>query len=127
MMFDEDGSGFIERPELVRILKSTFRTDPATAGGDPNDPVKKQMEQQQQVDLETRATAILTDLGLPAHGAMSYDKFMELAKTQPNLLYPAMRIEKTVPDRFSIDNKLASKTQMERAGLLQDVDKTQME
>jgi len=120
MMFDEDGSGFIERPELVRILKSTFRTDPSTAGGDPNDPVKKQMEQQQQVDLETRATAILTDLGLPAHGAMSYDKFMELAKTQPNLLYPAMRIEKTVPAAFSIDSRLNKPKPENMAGLLHD-------
>jgi serine/threonine-protein phosphatase 2B regulatory subunit len=115
MMFDEDGSGFIERGELVRILKSTFRMDPSTV-----DNSEKAL--QAQADLEARATAILTDLGLPANGSMSYDKFMELAKTQPNLLYPAMRIEKTVPSAFSIDNKLQAKTNADRAGLLQDVE-----
>merc|ERR1711904_358652 len=31
MMFDEDGSGFIERGELVRILKSTFSVHPSQA------------------------------------------------------------------------------------------------
>jgi serine/threonine-protein phosphatase 2B regulatory subunit len=112
MMFDEDGSGFIERHELVRILKSTFRVDPSA---------EQNVEKMNQAtaDLDNRATAILTDLGLPPNGSISYDKFMELAKTQPNLLYPAMRIEKTVPDRFSIDSKL-KKPDADRAGLLQD-------
>merc|ERR1719487_253821 len=57
MMFDEDGSGFIERRELVKILQSTFRLDPSVGGG--------ASEGQANADLEARATAILTDLGLP--------------------------------------------------------------
>jgi serine/threonine-protein phosphatase 2B regulatory subunit len=114
MMFDEDGSGFIERAELVRILKSTFRADPTTV--QTADKIN-----QANLDLEARATAILTDLDLPVNGSMSYDKFMELAKTQPNLLYPAMRIEKTVPAAFSIDNRLNKTNPADRAGLLQDM------
>merc|ERR1719235_2295741 len=113
MMFDEDGSGFIERNELVRILKSTFSVNPTASSGNPD------ANAAMGADLESRATAILTDLGLPANGSMSYDKFMELAKTQPNLLYPAMRIEKTVPDKFSIDKRLKDKNLAEREGLLQ--------
>merc|ERR1712216_285796 len=114
-----DGSGFIERAELVRILKSTFSVHPSQAQSGAE--AMGAAAQQQQQDLESRATAILTDLGLPANGSMSYDKFMELAKTQPNLLYPAMRIEKTVPAAFSIDNRLNQKKLDERQGLLQNV------
>jgi len=102
MMFDEDGSGFIERHELVKILKSTFRQDQAAAW---------------EVDFEQKATDILIGLGLGPDGRISYEKFMELAKTQPNLLYPALQIEKAVPAKFSIDAAMARKP---RQGLLQE-------
>merc|ERR1712118_148035 len=103
MMFDEDGSGFIERRELVKILQSTFRLDEAP-GANP-----------QVTNFEQRATAILTDLKLPPNGSFSYEKFMELAKNQPNLLYPALRVEKTVPDKFSIDAKVKGAQAHEKA------------
>lgn len=101
MMFDEDGSGFIERVELVKILKSTFRQDQSAVW---------------EVDFEQKATDILIGLGLGPDGRISYEKFMELAKTQPNLLYPALQIEKAVPAKFSIDAAMARKP---REGLLQ--------
>mmetsp|Transcript_70297 Transcript_70297/g.161274 ORF Transcript_70297/g.161274 Transcript_70297/m.161274 type:complete len:264 (+) Transcript_70297:260-1051(+) len=73
VMFDEDGSGKIERSELIKILHSNFVDD--RLGKDV---------------LEAKADQIYDKLGLARKAAITYEQFMQLAKTHSTLLYPAM-------------------------------------
>lgn len=80
MMFDEDGSGKLERQEMERILRANFMTAAISPA-----------ETQRKVD------AIYQCLGLNVGGPISYEQFMELSKTKMHLLYPIAPVAFTVP------------------------------
>mmetsp|Transcript_60669 Transcript_60669/g.162387 ORF Transcript_60669/g.162387 Transcript_60669/m.162387 type:complete len:364 (-) Transcript_60669:109-1200(-) len=70
MMFDEDGSGFIERDELLKMLQASFMVEGYSQG-----------------ELEDRADQVFDSLNLPRDGAISYEDFMQLSKSQHGLIY----------------------------------------
>jgi len=71
MMFDEDASGHIERGELLEMLQASFV-----------------IEHFSEAELEARADEIYNFLGIPDDGTISYESFMQLARSQAGLIYP---------------------------------------
>merc|ERR1719316_100260 len=71
MMFDEDGSGFIDRGELKKIMQANF--------------VSEQINEE---ELNHRCDQIFKLLKLPENGQISYENFMTLAQQNAGLVYP---------------------------------------
>jgi len=89
MMFDEDGSGYIERDELLRMMQASFV-----------------VEGYSQVELEDRADQVFDFLSLPRDGVLSYDDFLQLAKSQTGMIYPIEEQRYTLGNDLSIDKLL---------------------
>uniref|UniRef100_A0A7S4W8S3 EF-hand domain-containing protein n=1 Tax=Alexandrium monilatum TaxID=311494 RepID=A0A7S4W8S3_9DINO len=90
MMFDEDGSGKIERGELIQMLQSSFMIEGLT-----------------QVELEERADKVFDFLNLPRDGAITYEDFMKLAKSQSGLIYAMEEERHTLGQENSLNQLLA--------------------
>lgn len=88
MMFDEDGSGYIERDELLRMMQASFV-----------------VEGYSQAELEDRADQVFDFLSLPRDGVISYDDFLQLAKSQTGMIYPVEEQRYALND-FSVDKLL---------------------
>lgn len=81
MMFDEDGSGFIERDELIEMMQASFVVEGFSAE-----------------ELEEKADMVFETLGLPPDGAISYEDFLKLAADKRALIYPIEEMAHTVKD-----------------------------
>jgi len=71
LLIDEDQSGYIERHELIKILRANFI----------NQGQKEEL-------LEARADKIFKVAKLPPDGRMDFNQFMRVTKTTPGLLFP---------------------------------------
>eukprot|EP00397_Hematodinium_sp_SG-2012_P045623 GEMP01051305.1.p1 GENE.GEMP01051305.1~~GEMP01051305.1.p1 ORF type:complete len:349 (+),score=58.26 GEMP01051305.1:33-1049(+) len=92
MMFDEDGSGFLERDELKLILEANFIGSDLT-----------------EADIDKKLNEIFRNFKLPREeGKLTYDMFMQLSKTHPALLYPITRTMHFLGKTISIDAMLNS-------------------
>merc|ERR1719359_2814546 len=86
MMFDEDGSGFIEKNELITMLRASFV-----------------VEGYNDAQLEERADKVFEFLGLPPDGQISYEDFQKLSSAKNGLIYPVTAEEKLVNSDVSIN------------------------
>jgi len=73
LMIDRDGSGFIEKDELITILKANFISKSAIS-----DEI-----------VELKAAKILASVGLPPTGRLDYTSFIQVVSHTPGLLFPA--------------------------------------
>ena len=80
MMFDEDGSGRLEREELERIIRANFMTQAIT-----------QEQTIQQVH------EIYKVLGLHPNSGLTYEQFMGLSKSHMHFLFPVSQTSHRVP------------------------------
>mmetsp|Transcript_14071 Transcript_14071/g.34868 ORF Transcript_14071/g.34868 Transcript_14071/m.34868 type:complete len:323 (+) Transcript_14071:421-1389(+) len=81
MMFDEDGSGQLDRTELERILRANFMTAQLNDG-----------------DITRKADLIYDALRVDAGTPLSYEQFMDLSKSHIELLYPVAQVKKTIKE-----------------------------
>lgn len=72
LMTDKDGSGFVDREELIMILKANF----INKGGSTE-------------AIEQRADRLLKSVGLPPDGQLDMETFRRVAAQTPGLLFPA--------------------------------------
>jgi len=72
LMTDKDGSGFVDREELITILKANF--------------IKKGGSNEA---LEQRADRLLKSVGLPPDGQLDMESFRRVAAQSPGLLFPS--------------------------------------
>eukprot|EP00929_Paragymnodinium_shiwhaense_P004549 TRINITY_DN105584_c0_g1_i1.p1 TRINITY_DN105584_c0_g1~~TRINITY_DN105584_c0_g1_i1.p1 ORF type:complete len:352 (+),score=109.62 TRINITY_DN105584_c0_g1_i1:94-1149(+) len=86
MMFDEDGSGYIERGELLEMLSASFAVE-----GYSYD------------ELEEKADQVFETLGLPPDGAIGYEDFLKLARVNRSLIYPIEQEKHALGGNVSID------------------------
>lgn len=86
MMFDEDGSGFIEKNELITMLRASFV-------------VEGYSDQQ----LEEKANMVFEFLGMEPDGQISYEDFLKLSSAKNGLIYPVSVEEKFVNADSSIN------------------------
>jgi len=89
MMFDEDGSGFIERDELLDMLNASFIVEGLS-----------------QEELEDKADDVFDYLHLPRDGAISYEDFLKLAKARQGLIYPVEETKHELGKDMSINAML---------------------
>merc|ERR1712118_126914 len=89
MMFDEDGSGFIERNELLKILQANFVSEGLT-----------------QAELDERADEVFTSLSLPTDSRISYEQFMQLSTISSGLLFPIHATTHQLGQNLSINKML---------------------
>merc|ERR1712194_390206 len=78
LMFDEDGSGYIEREELINMLRASF--------------VIEGFSEEQ---LEERADQVFKHLNLNPDDHIDYEVFLKLASV-PGLIYPLTNDEKSI-------------------------------
>merc|ERR1712003_3536 len=71
MMFDEDGSGYIERDELVEMLRASFV-----------------VEGYAEEELQEKADMVFDFLGLPTDAGIGYEDFLRLSSAKNGLIYP---------------------------------------
>lgn len=73
MMFDEDGTGQLERHELSRIIRANFMASAIT-----------------QIEADRKVDEIFQILG--GGSSISYEQFMEMSKAHMHLLYPVSQV-----------------------------------
>jgi len=81
-MYDEDQSGFIERNELLALIKATC----PDLHGD---------------QLDRRADSVYSSLGLWKNAKLSFDHFVQYSQSNPELLLPAYNITRAMDKRLS--------------------------
>merc|ERR1719181_1534634 len=89
MMFDEDGSGFIERDELIEMLRASFIVE-----GFNNE------------ELDDRADMVFDFLNLSRDGGISYEDFLKLASAKNGLIYPIEEAQHTMTGDVSFNKML---------------------
>merc|ERR1719262_21838 len=76
MMFDEDGSGFLERGEIEKIIKANFLSASST-----------------EKDVQRRVDKVLKSAGENEDGGrLSFDQFMAVSQKTPGLMFPAFAL-----------------------------------
>jgi Ca2+-binding EF-hand superfamily protein len=75
MMFDEDASGYLDRQELMKIIKAN------AADQEPTEQY-----------CSNRADQIYRQVGLPLDAQISFERFVKIAEDNPGLLLPAYSI-----------------------------------